>query len=222
MSKKSHADNDLWGAIKWVAIIVLILGTVFGVGYLAKQSRPSSRPVAIDAIEADDHVKGNRDSKVVVVEYSDFQCPACASYFPLAKAVSEKYGDQIAFVYRHFPLRSIHQHAENAARATEAAGKQDKFWEMHDMIFDTQSVWSTEADVSSVFEGYARDLGLDLDQYKQDVASSDVRDKVNRDYNSGNKSGVQGTPTFFLNGQRIAPRSLEEFSQLIDAALKNA
>jgi protein-disulfide isomerase len=93
-------------------------------------------------VAQDDWVKGNKDSKVIVVEYSDFQCPACAAYFPMVEQVMDEYKDKVAFVYRHFPLTSIHPHAEPMARAAEAAGKQGKFWEMYELIFKNQNAWS--------------------------------------------------------------------------------
>lgn len=95
-----------------------------------------------NVVTADDWVKGKKDSQVILVEYSDFQCPACAAYFPMIERVMDEYKDRVAFVYRHFPLTGIHPYAETMARASEAAGKQGKFWEMYQLIFKNQSVWS--------------------------------------------------------------------------------
>jgi len=120
-------------------------------------------------------------------------------------------------VYRHYPLRSIHPNAQAAAEAAEAANKQGKFWEMHDVLFNTQSDWSTLRDPKSKFEEYARSLGLNVDQFKADRDSKETSSKIDADYLSGTQSGVQGTPTFFLDGKLItSPQSYEELKALVN------
>ncbi|MDO8571072.1 MAG: DsbA family protein, partial [bacterium] len=151
----------------------------------------------------------------------DFQCPACEAYYSILKQVHEKYGNKIQFVYRHFPLSTIHPHAERAAQVAEAAGKQGKFWEMHDMLFENQSSWSSEGNPDQTFIKYAERLTLDLDRFKKELDSKEVRGKVTNDSSSGAKLGVQGTPTFFLGGKQLDrnPQSFEEFSEIITNAL---
>jgi len=164
--------------------------------------------------------KGNSDSKVILVEYSDFQCPACGAYYPLVKQLTEEFGDRIKFTYRHFPLSQIHKNAAPAARAAEASGKQGKFWEMHDLLFENQSRWSESSDVHAVFESYAQRLDLNIDQFKSDMKSKEIMEKVESDYQSGVASRVNGTPTFFLNGKKFDnPRSYEQFKTIITEAL---
>ncbi|MEK7606148.1 MAG: DsbA family protein [Patescibacteria group bacterium] len=164
--------------------------------------------------------KGNSEATTTLVEYSDFQCPACGLYYPFIKQLNEEFGDQMQFTYRHFPLRQIHRNSEPAARAAEAAGKQGKFWEMHDLLFENQSVWTDSNDVEGDFEAYAIQLGLNVEQFKTDRDSKETREKINADYQSGIAAGVNSTPTFFLNGTKIInPRNYDEFKSVITQAL---
>lgn len=169
----------------------------------------------------DDHIKnGNFSSAVTIIEYSDFQCPACGVYYPITKKLLETNGARVQFVYRYFPLRTIHQNAVAAARAAESAGKQGKFWEMHDFLFERQKEWSDEKNVRDALTRYAGELGLNVGQFLADFESSTVKDRVDRDYQSGERAGVEGTPTFFLNGKKIdTPRSYDEFQKIIDTVV---
>lgn len=171
-----------------------------------------------NAISATDWTRGNAAAAVTIIEYSDFQCPACKVYHSVVRQVLDEYGDRVHFGYRHFPLPQ-HKNAKPAAYAAEAAGKQGKFWEMHDMIFDRQDEWAEAGDAEAMFREYAGSLGLDLARYDADAALEDVERKVETDYASGVQSLVNATPTFFLNGVRIQPRNYDEFKQFIDAAL---
>lgn len=167
-----------------------------------------------------DNVKGNASSTVVLMEYADFECPACRSYYPMLREVFQEYGDRVQFVYRHFPLIGIHPNAEFAARASEAASKQGKFWEMHDLLFEKQNEWSKVADVSPIFESYATLLGLDVQKFKADWISKEVKDFVKAQRVHSLKSGLQATPTFFLKGEQIKnPNSAQEFRILLNGAL---
>lgn len=167
-----------------------------------------------------DHTKGNSQSAVALVEYGDFQCPACATYFPVVKQLGEEFGDRIAIVYRHFPLLQIHANAEPAARASEAAALQGKFWEMHDMLFEKQSEWAKKSNVEDTFVEYARNLGLDEQRFANDIKSSQVRGRVQEDLQAALANGLSSTPTFFLAGKNIShPQSYGEFRQLIEAEL---
>lgn len=193
-----------------------MIGGVFGLLKSTNISAPTSL-AQVDSVTSEDHVKGNPNSEIILVEYSDFECPACAAYYPLLKDLLEEYGDSIKFVYRHFPLRQ-HIGAKPASYAAEAAGKQEKFWEMHDMIFENQGTWAATKNPEKFFLGYAQVLGLNLEQYEKDVASSAINSKVEKDYQSGLRAGVSSTPSLFLNGSRIQPRSYQEFRSFIDNA----
>lgn len=173
----------------------------------------------IDALGANDHIKGNPAAKVILVEYSDFQCPACGAYYPLLRKLADEYATDITFAYRHFPLQQ-HANAVPAARAAEAAGMQGKFWEMHNMLFEHQDAWAEEANPTETFMGYAHELGLNGDQFRRDYAADAGRDRAKADFQSGLRAGVNATPTFFLNGKKIEnPRSYDAFKAFFDAAI---
>jgi len=205
----------------WFFVIAVVGGGIFGMIKLA--SRPSQErglAVAVDAISPEDWVKGNKEAKVVLIEYSDLQCPACAFYYPILKKLSEELGDKLAIVYRHFPLISIHPNAKPAASAAEAAGKQGKFWEMHDLIFSNQDEWKDKRNVDEIFADYAQRLNLNIDQFKTDFNSKEIREKVDGAYRHAIKLGLNSTPTFFLNGRKITnPRNYEDFKNLIQQAI---
>lgn len=208
-------------AILWIIVAVIIGGSVFGMIKLAanKDNSGSSSNLTASAISTADYTKGDTNASVTLIEYSDFQCPACASYHPLVKKITEEYGDRIIFAYRHFPLPQ-HQNAKLAASAAEAAGKQGKFWEMHDVIFDGQSDWAQSKEAEKIFSGYAQTLNLNMDKFIADLNSDEVKSKIEADYKSGIKAGVNSTPSFFLNGKKINnPRNYDEFKAVIEQAL---
>jgi protein-disulfide isomerase len=152
-----------------------------------------------------DHVYGKKDSKVVFTEYGDFQCPGCGNAHPTIKEVTEKYKDQLAFVFRNFPLTSIHPNARAAASAAEAANKQNKYWEMHNMLYESQQSWGSLAanQRTDFFVGYADNLKLNKDTFRTDMTSPEISQKINFDMALGKKDGVSATPTFFLNGKKM-------------------
>lgn len=178
---------------------------------------------AIEPVNAEDWVKWNPEASVTLVEYSDFQCPACASYLPILKSLESEFSGSVKFVYRHFPLAQIHFNANAAARATEAAGNQGKFWEMHDKVFETQIFWASSGNAEEVFAGYAADLGLDVERFRSDFDSDDARDRVTADYTEGVKAGINSTPSFFINGEKIQnPRDDNEFRAALNKALEES
>jgi protein-disulfide isomerase len=144
-----------------------------------------------------DNLQGSLDALVTLVEYGDYECPHCGRAHVVVKKIQEQVGRNLCFVFRNFPLTNIHPHALQAACAAEAAGLQDKFWEMHDMLFENQDSLEQE----HLLE-YARALDLDLPRFERDMTSEEVEEKINNDILGGVKSGVTGTPTFFINGVR--------------------
>jgi protein-disulfide isomerase len=144
-----------------------------------------------------DHVQGNPDAPIELVEYGDFECPFCGQAYNSVKAVQAALGDHLRFVFRNFPLAQAHPHALPAAQAAEAAGLQGRFWEMHDVLFEHQD----KLDEPSLFR-FAGALGLDMERFGRDFASPEVAAKIRADFLSGARSGVNGTPTFFVNGER--------------------
>ncbi|MBU6415407.1 DsbA family protein [Patescibacteria group bacterium] len=189
--------------------------------HLAKNSSFNGASL-IDAITPVDWIRGAHDGKVVLVEYSDFQCPACGRYEPLLRQLAHEFGNKLEFVYRYFPLRQIHINAELSAVAAEAAGKQGKFWEMHDAIFDRQDDWAESPGARAMFIGYAEDLKLNVEKFKADLDSREIADRIEKDFQGGERAGVDSTPTFFLNGQKIPnPRTYAEFQTLINQTVAN-
>ena len=220
---KVQKSYVIWGIfILGILALLFFLAKVGGNGGVNTNpngGQPTGATLS-DAIQPNDQVKGNPNASVVIYEYSDFQCPACASAFPVVAEVAAEYGDDIAVVYRHYPLRQAHPHAQLAGQASEAAGMQGKFWEMHDELFKSQRSWSTQSNPSDFFIELAEKLDLDTTQFETDMNSSAARDKVNADYSSGVASQVRGTPTFYINGEQITnPGSVAGWKQLIEPYL---
>ncbi|PCI30076.1 hypothetical protein COB55_00775 [Candidatus Wolfebacteria bacterium] len=205
----------------WTGVILVVGFIVWGMISIVSYNNTDNGgglSTSVSEVSESDNVKGNRDSNLVLIEYSDFQCPACRSFFPLVQQVAEEFGDEIAIVYRHFPLAQIHANATLAAEIAEAAGEQGMFWEMHDELFNQQPTWGsmTAADVREEFARYAVGLGLDMDQFNSDLDDNDVTGIVRDNYRDGLKAGVASTPTFFLNGQKMSGFSTaEEFISII-------
>lgn len=149
-------------------------------------------------VSAADHTLGSPAAPVTLVEYGDFECPHCRRAHPIVKEVRARLGSRLRFVFRNFPLTNVHPHAEHAAEMAEAAGAQGKFWEMHDRLFERQFALQDEDLVD-----YARDLGLDADVVARELAAHTYKGKVRDDFMGGVKSGVNGTPTFYVNGVRF-------------------
>lgn len=209
--------------VLWAVVVLGIGGIIFGMARLGNSPSSSSTQSAslADVISSADQFKGSKESKVILVEYSDLQCSACDYYYPVVKRLGEEFGDKIGIAYRHFPL-SQHKNAKPAAYAAEAVAKQGKFWEMHNIIFDNQKKWAEDKNAKEVFSEYAKSIGLNMEQYNKDVDSQEVKDKVDSDYESGVRSKVDSTPTFFLNGDKIKnPANYDEFKKLIDDAIRN-
>lgn len=163
----------------------------------------------------------SKDTNVTLVEFGDYQCPACVIYHPLVKEVLTTYAGKINFVFRNFPLPQ-HKNANISAYAVESAGLQGKYWEMHDKVYESDKEWADQENPSEIFVGYASAFGLDTEKFKKDMNSSEVKSKVTSDANDGTLISVNSTPSFFLNGIKIeTPGSIDEFKKLIDNALKS-
>ena len=144
-----------------------------------------------------DHIQGPAKASVTLVEYGDFECPHCGRAYPMVKGIQRSMGEDLRFVYRHFPLTRMHVHAEHAAELAEAAAQHGKFWPMHDMLFEHQ-----DALEDGDLVGYAEILGIDPEWAAAALADGRFEPRVREDFSSGVRSGVNGTPTFFINGQR--------------------
>lgn len=174
--------------------------------------------------EGSNNVYGKQDSKVTLTEYVDFQCEACYAFYPTVKEVKEKYKDKVKFQIKNFPISSSHQFARRAASYAEAAAMQGKFFEMHDRIFEGQKIWEKSKNPEEYFDGYAKEIGLDMAKLKEDAASPLVNAVINADLAEVKKLGGDGTPTFALNGKKIEnpENTVDAFTLVLDEALKNA
>ena len=204
-----------------ISILVATVLVIGGGAYItSKKSSSTAEKIVPDSlaerlVREDSPVTGPADAKVTVVEFGDFQCPACGSVHPLLKEVKEKYKDSsVRFVFRHFPL-SQHEHAFLASEASIEAASQGKFWEYHDTLFENQ-INLTQADL----ENYAKQLSLDENTFKEALSSSKHEDAVQRDITDGNALGVSGTPTIFINKSQYVDRySVDSISAAIEAEL---
>jgi len=208
----------LWGGIFLGFLAVLIF--LIKLASTGPTSSTTEPVVNFPKIEANETFYGTESAKVTLVEYSDFQCPACGAYYPVLKQIKEDYKDRMLFVYRHFPLRQVHANAAIAAQASYAGHKQGKFWEMHNMLFDYQSTWSSQSNPSQTFEEYAKTLGLNTEKFKEDMNSQEAKDYVSSQERQALSLGVNSTPTFFLNSKRLLANSnYEEFKKVIEEEL---
>ncbi len=198
----------------WIILTILTV-VLFGgaIAYSKNANEKNNQGVTVV-----DHIKGNSDATVTLTEYSDFQCPACASFQPVVNELMAQYGEQLRFEYKHFPL-PIHNFAQQAAVAAEAASQQGKFFEFHDALFENQQEWSTSATPQVFFAQYAKELGLDVEKFKAHQNSSVLRDAVRTDMNEARELGLTGTPTFFLNGERMQFETFEDFLLQIATAI---
>lgn len=202
-----------------LAIIAVLIGGMFAIRLAQDSNTISSGSDLYTPVGEGDHIRGT--GNITLVEYSDFQCPACGIYYPAVKQLEEDFVGDLRIVYRHFPL-SQHLNAKPAAYAAEAASLQGKFFEMHDMIFETQKEWENTTNAKEIFRTYAVKLGLDMAKFDIDVESNEVKEKVESDYQGGVKSKVNATPSFYLNGKKIQnPRDYAEFQSIIQNAKTN-
>jgi len=188
------------------------------------QSTPAQQtPVNAGIPGADPpHTHGPASAPVHPEEFGDFECPPCGIFHPVLKQMEEEFGDKVQVTFREFPLVPTHQHALVAASAAEAAGLQGKFWEMHDLLYDRQNAWKTQFDVRSTFEGYAKEIGIDVERYKRDVGSDLVQQRIFQDGKRGHSLGVKGTPTVFMNGREVPFEQLpsDQFRVVIQKELQ--
>lgn len=206
-------------------ILVLTVAIIIGIMFLGG----NSAPVPIEAklvdkgelIRSDSIKLGSDEAKVKIVEFLDYQCPACKNAHPVIKQVLQDRGGSVQFIVRNFPLSSIHTHADNAARSAEAAYVQGKFWEMHDKLFETQKSWETASNSKDIFTVYARDLNLNMDQFVKDYSDQKIVARISQDKGDGNALGVNSTPTIFIHGEKYTGQiSVEAIEAKIDELLK--
>ena len=214
------------------ALIAVVLVVALAVGWVllrsSQQSRNSNMPTPDPALEVQGaeppHVRGNANAPVTLEEFGDFECGACGSYHPEMKKIETEYGDKLKVIFRELPLVTMHQHALIAAQAAEAAGLQGKFWEMHDKLYDNQLTWTKKTDLVPVFVDYAKEIGLNPDQFMKDLNGEKVAARIFQDGKRAHSFGLKGTPAFFVNGKEATGDQWkpEGLRQMINDALKAA
>lgn len=212
-------ENKIFAGLGIATIAIVVAGAFL----LGGSSTPDKPAAPIDQkllVKGDSATKGPKNSKVTVVEFGDFQCPACGASHPIVKQITDEYKSNVTFVFRHFPL-PMHKNAVKAALAAEAAGSQNKFFEMHDLLFENQGEWGESNSPDEHFKKYASELKLDIDKFKEDLKNKVGEDKINNDKADGNAAGVNSTPTFFINGQKQAGGlPYDQFKALIEQELQ--
>lgn len=164
-------------------------------------------------VSSDDHIQGSASASITLVEYGDFQCPYCAMAYPIVKQLQKHFGKQLRFVFRNFPLAEVHPFAKPAAETAEFAGTFDQYWEMHDLIYETQEYLS-----NAHFFELAGKLGLPTKELELALRNKTFEPKIQKDFIGGTRSGVNGTPTFFINDQRYdGPMELESMIHAIES-----
>ena len=203
-----------------VAAVALI---TFGTGWTLYRAKrpPAATGATNEASSSRVHVRGEANAPVTLEEFGDFECPPCSLMSGAIHELEKEYGSKLRVIFRQFPL-PVHKHARPAALASEAAHLQGRFWEMHDLLYKEQAVWSKADDVPALFNSYAGTLGLDLERFKKDMQSPEVAARVTADHEEGTSRLVTGTPTIFINNTVVPPASLNPagLHAAIDAALK--
>ena len=216
----------------FISVIAITLALLFGgVFLMSRGGSNSSSPkqfssevlAPADSEKTSGIVNGvyqpaTSSASIVLVEFGDYQCPACGVYHPFVKQLLTDLAGKVTFVFRNFPL-SQHQNSNISAYAAEAAGLQGKFWQMHDKLYETQNDWSSSSDAKSIFQTYAKEMGLNMDQFNKDIDSQAVRDLIKKGENDGNLVGLTATPTFYLNGVIMElPNTYAEFKAAVTSA----
>jgi protein-disulfide isomerase len=195
------------------AVVVLMVG-IFAIAN--KPSSPSSTSSSGQLLRDSSHKTG--DGKVTVIEFGDYQCPACGQAYPDTKRIISEYQGKITFVFRNFPLPQ-HPNAKPSAEAAEAAAAQGKFWEMHDKLYENQNQWVDLPDPTDTFADYAGELGLDANKIKDAIKNNQYANVIGQDQSDGNGLNIQGTPTFFVNGKQVNGIDYKTLKTAIDQAI---
>jgi protein-disulfide isomerase len=207
------------------AIILAVLLVALGAGALFfrfRQSPPSSVKPAFGKAGAEPpHIRGPATAPIALEEFGDFECLPCFVLWPTMKNIEKDYAKSLSVTFRQHPLLAQHRHALEAARASEAAGLQGRFWEMHDLLYLRRAKWIPEEDVRASFNTCASELGLDLERFKKDIDSEEVAKRIAADQDRGNSLGIDRTPSVFINGKKVelSPQPEEALRTAIDAAL---
>ena len=201
-----------------LGIIAVIVAGLIGVFVMFNKS---GTPASVDAgklVREDSQKEGT--GVVQLVEFGDYQCPSCGVAHPVTQKILKDFEGKVTFIFRNFPLETIHKNAMVAAKYAQASSKQNKFWQMHNKLYESQAEWSDLADPTTKFAEYAKALGMDADKLKKDAAEQAVADYIQRDIDDGTALSVSGTPTFFVNGKQVAKNDYDSLKSAIEAAQK--
>ncbi len=233
MDKKNESMK--WLAISIISAIFLIL--FVGIIFVAKnKNKPQTvdgkaqfandgheRSVPLNLTNEASNSGQNSEKIVTMVEYGDLQCPACKTYHPMVKELLAAFPGRLKLIFKNFPLTAVHPNAIAAATAAEAVGRQGKYFEMVDLLYDKQDEWAGQTDPQEKFEGYVKELKLDIEKFKKDQKDSAIQKIINTHRDEGIKNGVTGTPSFFVDGEKIEnPASIDDFKKIINTALSNS
>lgn len=215
--EESQTSSGSFGKIIIIGVVILLflgLAAYLFVSSKIAQKERAEKPVSL----SDSGQKiGSESAKITLIEFGDFQCPACKVREPALKQVREVYKDDVLFIFKHFPLRVPHPNAMPAAIAAEAAGRQGKFWQFHDLLYERQDEWANLPSAKEKFVEYASELELDTEKFSKDLSDSSIETLINEQNDEGIKAGVSGTPAFFLNGKPInIGASFDDFKKEID------
>lgn len=207
-------------------IVALVAAAAVGSGvvlYRAELAELAPKPINPADEEAgalSPHYRGEAQAPVTLEEFGDFQCPPCADLWPVLSKIEQDYGARLKVIFRQYPLK-MHQHADLAARAAEAASLQNRFWEMHDLLYRNQAIWSKSVEVEGIFNKYAFGVGLEIERFKADLKSEAVELRIATDRKRADSLGVRSTPSILINNKLLAPSSVNEagLRSAIDAAL---
>lgn len=201
-------------------VLVAVIAAVVGLEISTSSDPVEGAEASSLVVRPDSHrLDEASDRKVTLVEFLDFECEGCLAAYPFVEGLRERYAGKVTFVARYFPMPG-HKNSRTSAHAVEAAARQGKFEEMYSKMYETQTTWGEQQKSQApLFRTFAEELSLDMDQYDRDVVSPAVAERVERDFDDGRAAGVTGTPTFFLNGEKLQPNTEQEFYDAIDAAL---
>ena len=211
--------------LPFVIVAAVALATIGSGAMLYRAKRPQLQAIpeklSAKTNAESAHVRGNPDAPVTLEEFADFQCPPCSSFAGFGEELLKEYDSRLRIVFRNFPL-PLHEHAQEAALAAEAAGLQGRFWEMHDVLYREQATWSKAPNARELFESYAGTIGLNLDQFRKDMDGEKARERVDSDHARGESLGIKITPTLFINNQPVEPKDKnpEGVRAAINAALE--
>lgn len=222
---KNSSDAPTSSTSRSVVLIAVAFAAALGLAafFASRGAEPTTTPVDMSALAdaATSHnVTGADNPAVTLVEYGDYSCPTCAQFYPMVAELLRRMPSELALEYHHYAI-PVGSHSFTAAFAAEAAAEQGRFWSMHDALFGTQSQWKNRTEVRDTFISMAGQLGLDTARFAADMDSPDIQSRVAADHVQGDAVGVAGTPSFFINGQRLnyLPRSVDEFEAIIRSVI---